>query len=143
MPKHANAPEKILVVDSTPLTIDQVRETMLFYLDKKTEIYGDGPFEANLSDRVAHEDVQQYLKSTAENTNWKNLYSKESTIFKTEALQEMHDKMSHFLNSLKKITGLIPKEKTAFTEGESVSGYTTRAIEQAERMGKLDEISLK
>ena len=143
VPKHANAPEKIPVVGSTPLTIDQVRETMLFYLDKKTEIYGDGPFEANLSDRVAHEDIQQYLKSTTENTNWKNLYSKESTIFKTEALQEMHDKMSHFLNSLKKITGLIPKEKTAFTEGESVSEYTTRAIEQAERMGKLDEISLK
>jgi hypothetical protein len=131
-------------VQEKPLTMDQKIEVKETYMNLINKIYDNSYSGQYLWSKIGGGEVVDFMKDTTENQDWKSEYpSSVLSLFKEDALAEMHNDLSSHLQDLKEVSGLEPQPATELTSGESIENYVTRALEKIERLGKMDEIKIK
>ena len=143
-PKQGIIPDKVSIkpTQEVPLSFEDSQKVMDTWIDNASYISGEGPLNSNVFNHMNNRSVDVFLKTSAENDAWRSLHQGDLSMYKEEFIKNMHDKISTYINKLEKVTGLKPRLSTEISGGESTDHYINRALDQAQRMGKLDEVKL-
>jgi hypothetical protein len=60
--------------------------------------------------------------------------------FKTEELKDVYKPLARYINRLEELTGLTPEGATKIKPAESIPNFIYRALHEAKKLNKLDEI---